>query len=112
MHTDPEVTHEVVSEVLVEAKAVLVGSEDLAAVKDLTELILILATCSADSSVEDLAVAADREKTQPEKTSRSGLPSHLKSRFSVRLKNSRMKDYKKYPELRKKHVIPVKDTVQ
>jgi hypothetical protein len=88
MPTGPEAIREVVSEGLV-------GSVDSVAVKDLTELILILATCSADSLDEDLEGAADREKTPPEKTSRSDLLSRLKSHFSVRLKNSRMKDYKK-----------------
>ena len=109
MLTDPEVIREVVSEVLVEDKEDLVGSVDLAAVKDLTLEILILATCSADSLDEDLAAVADREKILTEKTSRSGLPSHLKSLFSVRQKSFRMIDYRKYHELQKKLAIPVKD---
>jgi hypothetical protein len=91
MPTDPEAIREVVSEDLVE----LVDLEVLEAVKDLTELILILATCSADSLDEDLVVGADREKTPPEKTSRSDLLSRSKNHFLARLRNSRMKDYKK-----------------
>jgi hypothetical protein len=87
MHTGLEATHEVVSEVFED-------SEDLVVVKDLMLEILILATCSADFLAEDL-VAADRERILTEKTSRLDLLSHLRSHFSVQLRNFHMKDYKR-----------------